>query len=285
MDIQDLIKFCLQASVIINVYALGMETTRQDVVYVLGRPALLLRAVLAIFVIMPVLAIVLVKLFGMTHALQVTLLCLAISPVPPLLPKRQDKGGGHSGFALGLMVCMALLALVLIPLWLGQMGRIFGQSTRLDIGAIAWTVMKMIVLPLLVGMAVRAWLPVLAGRVTRPAIVLAGWLLPLAGLVVVYAMHQALWQLLVGGAWMALAIFTLLGLAAGHLLGGPDIDQRVVLGVSTASRHPGIAFALAAANAPQDHAVPALIGLYVLLSFILTLLYMKWQARRVARNV
>jgi len=279
MDLHELIKLCLQASVIINVYAIGLEATPGDLLYVLRRPALLARGLLAMYLAMPVLALVLVWLFDLPGALEVTLVCLAISPIPPLLPRRQGKGGGYAPYALGLMVCMALLSLLLIPVWVKVLGLIFGQTFTLGSGAIALTVLKMIVAPLLVGMAVRALLPAMAGRIARPAIVLAGWLLPLAGLVVVFAMHKALLEVMGHGTWAVLLVFIVVGLVVGHLLGGPDTGDRLVLAVSTASRHPGVAFTLAAANFPQDHAVPALIALYLLLGLVATLVYMKWLAR------
>ncbi|MDM0044352.1 hypothetical protein QTH91_07670 [Variovorax dokdonensis] len=282
MDLQELIKLCLQASVIISVYALGLEATPKDLVFVLKRPALLVRALLAMFVIMPVVAIVLLKWFDLPHALQVTLVALAISPIPPLLPKRQSKGGGHSSYALGLMVCMALLSLILIPLWLHLLGSIFGQSFSVQMGAVTLVVLKMIIGPILAGMLVRALVPAAAQGMLRPAILLAGWLLPLAGLIVLLAMHSALLEALGHGAWIPLLVFIVIGIAVGHILGGPDADSRLVLAVSTASRHPGIAFALAAFNFPQDRGVPALIALYLLVSIIATIVYMKWLAKRTA---
>jgi BASS family bile acid:Na+ symporter len=49
------------------------------------------------------------------------------------------------------------------------------------------------------------------------------------------------------GTILALGAFTLAGLAAGHLLGGPNRDDCTVLALATASRHPGVALAIASA--------------------------------------
>ena len=65
------------------------------------------------------------------------------------------------------------------------------------------------------------------------------------------------------------------------MLGGPTREHRIVLAMSTASRHPGVAIALAAANYPQAHAVPGLIVIYLLLGIVATLVYMKWQQAKV----
>src|SRR5688572_21294737 len=44
---------------------------------------------------------------------------------------------------------------------------------------------------------------------------------------------------------VALVLITLLSLAVGHVLGGPDEDDRTVLAFATASRHPGVAIVVA----------------------------------------
>jgi BASS family bile acid:Na+ symporter len=47
------------------------------------------------------------------------------------------------------------------------------------------------------------------------------------------------------GTLTALVVITLIWLTVGHLLGGPDEDDRTVLAFATASRHPGVAMAVA----------------------------------------
>ena len=277
MNAHDLILLTLQASVMAGVFALGLEAKVQDVTFVLRHPALLLRSLLAMFVAMPLLALLLGHVFDLALPTQIALMCLAVSPVPPLLPKKQDKAGGHSSYALGLMVCTAILSLAIIALWAQVLDRIFGRAFAMALGPIALLVIKMIVLPLAVGMALRALAPTLTVRLTRPAILVAGWLLPLGGVVVLYAAHSALLALMGNGTLIALMVFIAAGLLIGHLLGAPGRDEKIVLAMSTASRHPGVAIGLATANFPDNRQVPALILLYLVLGILATLAYMKWQ--------
>ncbi len=237
MNAHDLIMLCLQASVIVSVFALGLEAKVSDVTFVLRQPPLLLRSLLAMFVAMPLLALLLGQLFDLAPETRIALVCLAISPVPPLLPKKQDKAGGHSSYALGLMVCMALLSLAIIPLWAQVLDRVFGRAFAMHLGAIAFLVLKMIVAPLAAGMLLRALAPKLTMRLTRPAILIAAWLLPLGGLVVLYAAHSAILALIGHSTLIALLVFIAAGLLVGHLLGTPGRDEKIVLAMSTASRH------------------------------------------------
>jgi BASS family bile acid:Na+ symporter len=75
-------------------------------------------------------------------------------------------------------------------------------------------------------------------------------------------------------------VFALVGLAAGHLLGGPDPENRIVLALSTATRHPGIAIAIAAANFPDQKAAPAAVLLYLIVSALVAKPYLTWVKRR-----
>ena len=71
----------------------------------------------------------------------------------------------------------------------------------------------------------------------------------------------------------------LVGLAAGHLLGGPDSQQRPVLALSTATRHPGIAIAIAAVNFPDQKLAPAAMLMYLLVSAVVAKPYLVWLKR------
>jgi bile acid:Na+ symporter, BASS family len=74
-------------------------------------------------------------------------------------------------------------------------------------------------------------------------------------------------------------VFVLVGLAVGHLLGGPDPEDRTVLALSTAMRHPAIAIAIAQSNFPDQKLAPAAILLYLLVSVIAAAPYLKWTKR------
>ena len=54
MDVQPLIAWAFQLSIVAMVFALGLGTTTEDVRQLLRRPGLLGRSLLAIFVIVPV---------------------------------------------------------------------------------------------------------------------------------------------------------------------------------------------------------------------------------------
>jgi BASS family bile acid:Na+ symporter len=82
-----------------------------------------------------------------------------------------------------------------------------------------------------------------------------------------------------------IAVFVLAGLAIGHLLGGPDPDQRTVLALSTATRHPGVALAIVGANFPGEKAALAAILLCLIWGTILSIPYVRWRRHRIQSGV
>ena len=81
------------------------------------------------------------------------------------------------------------------------------------------------------------------------------------------------------GALLAIAAFVGFGLAVGHALGGPDPHDRTVLALATATRHPGVAMAIGAANFPNEKVVPAIL-LYLVVGGVLAIPYVVWRTRR-----
>jgi len=284
MSARELVVLALQASIIVTVFGFGLRATTADVMYVFKRPGLLLRSVLAMFVVMPVVAVVLAQAFDFRHPVEAALVALSISPIPPLLPRRHDKAGGQVSYGLGLMVTMALLSIVFIPLGVHLINMFYGKTFAISSAVIAKIVFTAAVLPLLAGMLCNHFVPKLAHAIAKPAILAGKVLLPLAGIAVLVAAHRALGALLGDGTLVAIVVFVAIALLVGHLLGGPEPEEREVLALSTACRHPGIAIALASANAASadDHQVPAAIMLYFVVSIIATVPYVKWQAKRLA---
>ena len=95
MDLKQLVMLGLQVSIVCTVFGYGLKTTTAALLDVLRRPALLVRSVLSVLVIMPALAFALTRFLEVRHEVEVALVALAISPVPPLLPMKETKAGGR----------------------------------------------------------------------------------------------------------------------------------------------------------------------------------------------
>jgi BASS family bile acid:Na+ symporter len=270
----------LKLSIILTVVALGFEADTRGALSLLRRPAQLLRSLLAIYVVMPLVAVALVLAFRMDPAICIALLALSLSPIPPILPKKQLKAGGGINYVYDLLVLVGLLAVVLAPLGLMAMERVFPVDLQLSPARLAGIVLSTILAPLLLGILVRRIVPGVAARLAKPLSVLATVMLLSAGLLIVIKSWSAMIGLLGDGTMLIFAAFILVGLAAGHLLGGPLPADRTVLALATASRHPGVALAMAAASFPDQKLVLPAVLLYLVAGAVLTIPYTKWRQRR-----
>jgi BASS family bile acid:Na+ symporter len=282
MDLKQIVILAMQVSILATVFGFGLKTRSGDLLYLLRRPSLLARSLLSVFVIMPMVAVGLTSLFNFHRLVEIALVALAISPVPPILPGKEGKAGGHASYGIGLMAILALLALAAVPLAMALLGRLFGREFGMAAGTIAGIVLKSTLLPLAAGIIVRAVAPAIGDRLERPVTLVGKVLLPVAALVLVAGALPAMWALVGNGSVLPIVLFTAIGLAVGHVLGGPNPDESVVLALSTASRHPAIAFAIAAANFPEER-FGATILLYLLTSALVCVPYLAWQRRPAAR--
>jgi bile acid:Na+ symporter, BASS family len=284
MDLKQIVMLALQVSILCTVFGFGLRATSEDLLYLVRRPGLLVRALLAVFVIMPIVAVALVRMFDFPPTVKVVLVALAFSPVPPLLPKKETKAGGDTSFGLGLMAILALVSIVTVPTTVEVLARFLGRQLVSAPGAIAAVLFKGVLVPLALGLAVRALVPAIAERLDKPVTLVARVLLPLAVLVLVSSALSAIWALIGNGTVLAMVVFTVAGLAIGHVLGGPNPDHSVVLALSTACRHPAIALTIATANFPNQK-FGAIILLYLIVNTVVGFPYVAWQRRQIAQAV
>jgi bile acid:Na+ symporter, BASS family len=279
MDLKQVIIRIVVVSIVSTVFGFGLNTTAGDLLYLVRRPGLLARSLLAVFVIMPVFAAVLVRVFDFQRTVEIALVALAISPLPPMLPRRVAGTGGQASYVMGLMAILALLSIAIVPAALELLALFSGRPLSMAPGAVASVALKSALAPLAAGMVVRAALPALAARVGQPVALLGKVLLPLGVLGLLYGAFPAMWGLVGDGTVLAMVIFVVAGLGIGHVLGGPDPDHSTVLALSTACRHPAIALSIAAANFPEQR-FPATILLYMLVNIIVGVPYVKWMGKQ-----
>ncbi len=284
MTLAALILLVLKISIILSVLAIGLKATFVDATFLFRNPGHLTRATLAMYVIMPIVALVIAYSFNLHPAVKIALVVLSVSPIPPILPNKAFKAGGKTNYTIGLLVDTALLAVIFIPIILEVFERITRVPLGITINSIATQVLATIVVPLMLGILIRTFLPNIAERVAKPLSLIGTVLLVLCFLPVLFGSLRAILLLIGDGTVVSLAAFALIGIIVGHLLGGPESENRPVLALATSSRHPAIAIAIANANFPdQKLAVPAVL-LYLLLSAILALPYLNWVKGKDART-
>ena len=284
MNAIQLMMLAINASMFMVVFTLGLGATFDSIVYLFRRPALLLRSLLSMNVIMLAFAIAFCLTFHPPRAINIALIGLAISPVPPFLPNQQLGAGGSSRYVFGLLVGTALSSIALVPITIGFLDHVFGLDIEIPAAKVATIVCITVLIPLLLGVVVRHFWPEVAARIERPISRVGNVLLLLAAVPMLVIVTPLLWPLIGNGVLAALVAFTLVGVTVGHLLGGPDPRKRAVLALATGSRHPGIALAIASINFPGQKDVMAVVIYHLVIGALVALPYVIWRKRaRAAR--
>jgi bile acid:Na+ symporter, BASS family len=281
MTVIDLIRVAVLLSIALIVIGFALLSTWRDATSLFRQPSLLLRSLLAMNVILPVFAVIVVKFFTLRPAVEIVLICLAVSPVPPFLPQKQLKVAGHHEYIYGLLGATSLLSVVLVPVTIALIGMAFSRATEVSAGAVIRVVAITVLIPFAVGLLVHHLKPDLATRLSGPLNKAGMGLLVVALVPVLIKMWPGIVALIGDGTLIAIIAFIAVGLAAGHLLGGPASTTRSVLALATATRHPGVALIIATANFPDDKQVilPALL-LYLLVCTIVCAPYVMWRKRQ-----
>lgn len=279
-----LILLAVRVGVLLTVFALGLAASKGDVAYLFRRPRKLGKALLSMNVIMPLAALAMVSLFDLHPAVAVAMIALSVAPIPPVVPRKALKAGGGAGYTIGLLVAASVFAIVFVPVAVALLASVFGKAVRVPPERVATVVALTVLAPLAAGLIAHRLAPRFAERAAAPISVI-GLVLLVAGSAPVLVVEMPTIVTLIGnGTVVALAAFVVLGLAAGHLLGGPDADERFVLALTTSSRHPGVAFVvIASAGYSDQKLLIAALLLYLLVNAIVTLPYVAWSKRHHAK--
>jgi BASS family bile acid:Na+ symporter len=279
MRFAPIIALAAQVSLALTVLDIGLRALPGDATWLLRRPPLLVRSMLSMNVIMPLFALAIAYAFDLRPPVKIALFALAVSPVPPVLPKKAIKAGGSSSYAIGLLVVASVVAIVFVPLVVWIVAKVVDVPARLVPAVIAGVVGKVIFLPLLVALLIRRSAPRAAERIAKPLGMVSAGLLAVAVIAILIAAFPAMKSLIGDGALLAIMIVTAVGLAVGHLIGGPATSDRTVLALATASRHPAIAIAVGYALFPDQSLVPAAVLLSLVVVTFVSVPYTWWVDR------
>jgi BASS family bile acid:Na+ symporter len=280
MSVTDLIALILKISILLTVFGFALQVSILDVTSMFRHPPRLLRAIVAMNVVMPVLAVLLALQLNLRPEIEFIFVAFALSPMPPFMPRTQVKAGGDTAHVAGLLTASSLCAVVVIPLALLLIDGVLSRPSIVPVGRVAVVLLMSVLAPLSAGLALHHLAPQLAARLAKPVTAIAMLLLGASGLAIAAGSFGAMVSMTGDGTLFAMAAMVAVGLLVGTLLGGPNADDRTVLALATAARHPGVALALAGANFADQKAVFTATLLYLIVSLLLTTPFALWRGHR-----
>jgi BASS family bile acid:Na+ symporter len=252
--------------VLSSMLAMGLGLSVGQIIAPLRNVRLVAASLVANFVLMPLAAIGLAKLFQLDEPLGIGLLLLGAAAGAPFLPKLADLAKANLAFAVGLMVLLMVITVCYLPLVLP----LLLPGVSVNPAKIARSLCLLMLLPLGAALAVNVKFPTAAARI-RPILnkLSSLSLILLVTLLVVVNLKNVLGVFGTRGILAGL-LFIGIGYGLGWLLGGPAADTRPVLGLGTAQRNIAAALVVGGQSFKDPKVVVmvvvvAVVGLFILM--------------------
>lgn len=259
--------------VVLYMLSVPLETIHGEIMKTLWNLNLMGRALLANFVIIPVIGFIIARFFDLPAEIRTGFLLLAMAPGGLLALQFARISKGNRVFAVALLFVFCLLAILVIPVFVLLF--FSGEGTgRLPVAWLVMLMLLLIVVPLIVGRALQTLIPgqapklglwlgrlsivifviaaLMAGRYKTPAIKLMG----IKGIEAIVVLIVSSW-------------------IVGWLLGGPEIKNRKVLAISSSMRNIGVGLPIATNYfAGTDVSIPLLAfsGIMIPMNMVFALL-------------
>jgi predicted Na+-dependent transporter len=263
------VKVALFCVLFVTKFGLGLSVAPDDLRFFRERRGLMVRSVLTVVFLVPVAHVLLVLLFKPEPAIAVAIALLAASPAAPFAFAKAGKSGGSLAYAATLQFVVAMLSLVTTPLVLKALGMALHIEANIHPVRVAWQVFTAQLLPIGIGVLVRARVPGLV-RVVRPFVKVATAIF-LAFLLFIIAVNYRGFLETSLMSYILLVCASAVAVALGHLLAPREPGMKTALAVETAMRNPGLAAQIAVLNFPQAKPLPVLIPCLVVAMLVVTL--------------
>jgi|SRR5579862_9187336 len=246
--------------VISSMLGVGASLTVSQIINPLRNVRLIVLSLLANFVVMPVVAIGLEKVFALDQSFGIGLLILGCAAGAPFLPRLVQNAKGDVACAVGVMIMLMVLTVVFLPTVLPRLL----PGVTVDSWTIARSLILTMLLPLAAGLTLNAFYEGLAARL-RPALALISNVSLGVQIVAIITLNiDKILRISGERAVLAGIVFITIGLAVGWLLGTLASDTRQVMAFGTGQRNVAAAMVVASGSFADPKVVVMVVVVMVL---------------------
>ena len=277
--LDDLANLSVLIFVITNMLAMGLSLTITQILQPLRDLRLVGKALLANFVLVPLVAYVLVVLIPLEQGIAIGLILVGTAAGAPFLPKLVQFSKSNIAFGVGLMVLLMVVTIFYMPLVLP----LLLPGTTVNAGSIAASLVVLLLIPLAIGLLIKKWNDEIADAL-QPTFNRISTIF-LVVLIVLYLGlgYQTILSTFGSGAIAVAIVFILISLGIGYVLGGPVREIKPVVGIATAQRNISAAFVVVIANFATNFSVMAMVLVVSLVGLIILMFVSGEIGKRASR--
>jgi len=246
--------------VITSMLSVGLELTLSQILASFRSTRLVLSAVVANFILVPLLAYLITRMVRLDEPFAIAILLLGTGAGAPFLPKLAEFSRANRAFAVGLMVFLMAATVIYMPIILPFLLAVDHVSPWL----VARPLVTMMLLPLGLGLLLRARKRSFAAH-AQPYFRRASTMALILVIVFVLAanftnvVQTMSWNVVLAGSLLLLG-----SIGCGFALGGPSLDNRRILALGTAQRD----FSAALLVAVESFRNPAVVAMLIVVGVL-----------------
>jgi BASS family bile acid:Na+ symporter len=266
--------------------SIGLEVTLGECIAALHDKRLLIGALFANFVVVPLVGLLLAKVLPMPANIETGFLLLAAAPGALFAINFTRNMRDSVPVAAALLFLLTILSLLFTP----PLATFLLNSDRaltLPYDRAIWALFLYIFLPMLVGLILNRWAHPVALRLRKPMSICAGACFVLVIVFTGSLKSTAMKQVGINGL-CAMLVLVIIGMIAGWLLGGPDEGTRRVMTISTSLRNVALCLAIASRSFPGadvDVGVIAFSTLMLPPNAVFTFYHVRRMKKRAAQSL
>jgi bile acid:Na+ symporter, BASS family len=266
MAVAELIGPLVATTLVVMMVSVGLSVPLSELAAIAKKPSIVVRALVANYLLFPLLAVLLLILFHAKPLVSAGFLILAVCPGAPYGPSCTALARGNVALAVGLMVILAGSSVIVSPLLLRVLlARVGGGETlTIDAGRIVRTLLVTQLIPLFLGLAARRWRPTLAARLQK-RFGAASKVLNFLVVILVLATHFHTLAAIRLFGLLGMLILLAMSLIIGWLSGGPGTENRKAVAEITSLRNAGVGLVIASSSFAGTPALTAVV-VYALVS-------------------
>ena len=252
--------------VVTSMLALSLSLSVQQMTQPLKNARIVVLALLANFVLAPLLALAITRVIPLDQSLQIGVILFGTAAGAPFIPKLVQGAKGNVAYSVGLMFLIMVVTIFYLPIVLP----LLLPGVEVASGEIAKSLIVTMLVPLVIGMLIKwhspdvadHWAPVMSKISTVAVLIL--WIVGLG-------LNLSEILSFVGTRGIgAIALLIVGSLFIGLLLGGREPGVRKAMALSTGNRNGSAALLVASQNFAGTDTLPfVLVGLAILILILL----------------
>jgi predicted Na+-dependent transporter len=242
----------------------GLGCDFNDLMTALKNRGMMIRAFLAEFIVVPIVGVIVVRLFMLDDFVAAGILLMAIAPGVPFLPMLAGaKHGGNQGLATALTVLLPAVSIVTVPITAPLVLPV-NATAHIVLARFIFNLLLLQLLPLAIGLFIRARSPQNAPSLIKAFMTIAALAILVLLFAVVPRMGAAFATVYGSRGLMATLALVILSAATGWLFGSSDPQYRNTMTLSTVLRNFGLALLVTGQNFQGTVATPVVITYFVI---------------------